>query len=161
VAGDPRRPTTLGTREHFRYYVPPDLVDLRISKATKLDDAEIPVHLWDDQLVYMLGTVHLSEEQNWWLGFLCRCFYRYWIRQVHHSWWKWWYENKSLLRLIKPKHWREIDRRGMATVNHASLSTIWDWNWGPRSACGIGGESINWRWLWVWPLVGWAPSPPL
>jgi hypothetical protein len=138
LAGDPRRPTTLDTRRHFRYYIPPVPEDLQNSKATKGDDAEIPVHLWNNCLAYLVGAVRLSEEQERRLGFLWRCTHHYWIRCVRESWWTWWRENKSLLGLVEPKHWWEIGRRGMAAVNYASLSSFWDWDW--------GSAVFFWRW---------------
>jgi hypothetical protein len=152
-------PTVLDTRRRFRYYIPPDPEDLRNSKATKADDAEIPVHLWNDRLAYLVGALRLSEAQKRRLGFLGRCTHRYWIRRVREAWWTWWRENKSLLHLVEPKYWREIGRRGMAAVNYASLSSFWDWIWGPRLSSGVGSKSTNQKWPWVWPPVGWAPSP--
>lgn len=157
--GDPRCPTWLDTKERYKYYVPPAVVDLSNVKAVKSDDADVPVYLWNDRLAYLLGQEHLTDFQVGKLAVLRRVVHRYWVRLVRRSWWDWWRAHGESVRVHQPEHYARIREAGVEAVEYAENSSFWKWD--------AGSGAFFWRWRPEYQLdmaIGvppmWTGDPP-
>jgi hypothetical protein len=62
----------------------------RSAKAVKSNDAEIPIYLWDEQILLGVDTTEvLEEEVKEALTMLRRLMLHYWKNKVHQDFFKW------------------------------------------------------------------------
>ena len=129
-------------------------------KATKGDDAEIPVYLWDRRLRKQTALSNLSESdfQKAVSGLRCGLL-TYWRRKVRSdffSWWRRYEEDCAAKGTVASTHgWNA----GLSAVAHAYGASWWDWD---------GGSSpFFWRFPTEWMedmMVGmkpmWIGDPP-
>ncbi|KAL7574515.1 hypothetical protein ACA910_015871 [Epithemia clementina (nom. ined.)] len=114
-------------------------------KATKADDAEIPSHLWDERIWAYGPLGHLSREDfSFVVEKLRNLLHRVWVRRVRKDFWEWWRRNSSLRKISGRGPHRPSLEAGLAALNHAELSSWWDWDRGssPFFWCfpGIGSR---------------------
>ncbi|KAL7561660.1 hypothetical protein ACA910_018550 [Epithemia clementina (nom. ined.)] len=110
-----------------------------VEKAAKNDDAEVPVHLWDFRIAFLMGVRRLEPREQRAVATLRNLLVRRWKWSVFRSWNKWWKEtyctSKSADRELHDLLWE----RGVKACDHASQATFWNWQ---------GGSGI---FLWRWP----------
>jgi hypothetical protein len=109
----------------------------RIQKATKDDDAEVPVHLWNDRILRLE-----------WLGKRSSCICAIeimrkrmlakWKSIVKNDWWNWWGKYKARCKEKGQEPSRKIGIAGAIAVGHAMEASWWDWD--------NGSAPFFWRW---------------
>jgi hypothetical protein len=121
--------------------------EARNQKATKSDDAKVPVYLWDDRVAAVWARQHPAGPQ---LDAAARdrldranelmraAMLRYWKRMVKASFWEW--HNKEI-----EEHRRRGEEppernlsAGLAAIQHAEDASWWEWD--------RGSAPFFWRW---------------
>ncbi|KAL7574689.1 hypothetical protein ACA910_003032 [Epithemia clementina (nom. ined.)] len=99
-------------------------------KATKADDAEIPLFLWDDQVRRSLKR-NLNDNE---FSLLVRAFrkwlHRYWAQKVTREFWIWWRRERSHSALNGEESGAWDLEAGLCAIRHAHASTWGDWDQG-------------------------------
>jgi hypothetical protein len=108
------------------------------AKAVKLDDAEIPMYLWDEQILLSMDTMVVpKKEVTEALTTLRRLMLRYWKNKVHQDFFKWFDEQtwnneedkckvldagRVAIKYAMKASWRDWD----------GVSSIFFWRWPPE-----------------------------
>ncbi|KAL7574612.1 hypothetical protein ACA910_002965 [Epithemia clementina (nom. ined.)] len=119
-------------------------------KATKRDDAEVPEHLWNYRIAYLLGTKALDPSQQKALNLLRTTMLLRWKKNVLNSWRKWWSTTRMTGR--KSNLCELLWVRGVRACDHALQSTFWLW---PK-----GSGVFFWQWPSEYLLDLAAGVPP-
>ncbi|KAL7556348.1 hypothetical protein ACA910_006152 [Epithemia clementina (nom. ined.)] len=109
-----------------------------VKKGAKNDDAEVPTHLWDFRIVFLLGVDPLLPTQLKAAGTLRKVILRRWKHNVLLSWGEWWRATYSALRRHQGGSLDLIWNRGVRACNHATQATFWGWP--------AGSGIFFWRW---------------
>eukprot|EP00978_Attheya_sp_CCMP212_P029827 scaffold107351_cov30-Attheya_sp.AAC.1 len=112
-------------------------------KATKADDAEVPVDLWDDRIVHRVFGVNVSlarkEEITNCLNTIRKFALRFWRLKVARDFRTWWIDYAKK----EKKHGRVVPRRelldaGVEALRYAAGVSWWQWD--------SGSAPFFWRW---------------
>jgi hypothetical protein len=110
------------------------------NKATKSDNARVPVELWDDRILEPLGEISESSrvEATEGLAKIRRVSLRFWRRKVARDFYKWW----SKYKLEQAQAGEPIDmdllKAGTESLRYAADSSWWSWD--------QGSAPFFWRW---------------
>ena len=138
-------------------------------KATKADDAEVPVHLWNERILEAVldGRSAIEREtgaKTGWdltsgegkkalldlLSALRKCALRYWKRKLSRDFHQWWVKQK---KRIAPKEQREVHFAGRTAIERASYSSWWEWT--------KGSTIFFWRWPTHYQKLARLGVPPM
>ncbi|KAL7570822.1 hypothetical protein ACA910_018892 [Epithemia clementina (nom. ined.)] len=129
-------------------------------KATKLDDAVIPVFMWD--VPVREGMTWLGPEASVFdraIVVLCRWLHQLWLQRVVSSFWDWWKVKFCIPGLQLTEEGVNAFKVGQRALAHPSMSSWWDWD--------KGSSPFFWRFPDEWEhemRVGLAPhwlkTPP-
>ena len=101
-------------------------------KATKSDDAEVPVYLWDDRICEKLGIRGIDDQAKSVkaLNVIRRAALRYWKRLVCSDFWQWWRSQRFDQDNGDITLQDRTLRAGLSALAHASQPSWWDWDKG-------------------------------
>eukprot|EP00978_Attheya_sp_CCMP212_P008743 scaffold20529_cov53-Attheya_sp.AAC.4 len=111
-------------------------------KATKADDAEVPVDLWDDRIVHRVFGVNVSlarkEEITNGLNTIRKFALKFWRLKVARDFRTWWidYAEKEKKHGRVPR--RELLDAGVEALRYAAGALWWQWD--------SGSAPFFWRW---------------
>ncbi|KAL7570815.1 hypothetical protein ACA910_018885 [Epithemia clementina (nom. ined.)] len=100
-------------------------------KATKLDDAVIPVFMWDVRV--REGMTWLGPEASVFdraIVVLCRWLHQLWQQRVVSSFWDWWKVKFCIPGLQLTEEGVNAFKVGQIALAHPSMSSWWDWDKG-------------------------------
>ncbi|KAL7565772.1 hypothetical protein ACA910_010210 [Epithemia clementina (nom. ined.)] len=99
-----------------------------VELAVKHDKAEVPTHLWDERVAYLLGLDLLQEVHHWAFRTVRTAMLRRWKRNVCRSWRDWWDAHGDYLKGSQPKSWALIHQQELRPVTTLEM---------PASGVGI------------------------
>ena len=130
-------------------------------KATKANDAEVPVHLWNERILEAVLDACSSMEKEtgaktgWDLASadgrkallnlllaLRKGALWYWKRKLLRDFHQWWVKQKNRIATTEQ---REVHWAGRMAIERASYSSWWEWTKGPPSSSGDGQHTTR-RW---------------
>ena len=148
IAGHPLSPLPLPTPEPPTYFpyldrsVTHDWIDssLVTDKAAKTDDAEIPVHLWNQRTTLLLNITIAS------LNALRHCFFEWVCRQVYCSFCEYmqgkygpeWRHSCTTGGRFKDFEWKRDLTTGRDAIWQFTSASWWEWD--------QGSALLFWRW---------------
>jgi hypothetical protein len=118
------------------------------AKATKADDAPVPIHLWNNRILEAFPHLKTRrEEAEKALGVIRVGACRKWRKEVEASFWKWYYKTEYRLG-----NKNAIRAAGIEACLKARQATWWEWNG--------GSSTFFWRWPDEYQRDLWEGSPP-
>ncbi|KAL7580181.1 hypothetical protein ACA910_012932 [Epithemia clementina (nom. ined.)] len=128
------------TAERMRAYSKQDNIEgtTATESAVKRDDAEVPTHLWDSRMLYLLNSRALTRQHRQAFDLLRQVMWQRWRRNVLVSWRRWWEDHRTSLMSIDSDVAEIIRDHGRRACLHARRSTFWSWD--------QGSAVFFWRW---------------
>ncbi|KAL7575180.1 hypothetical protein ACA910_018670 [Epithemia clementina (nom. ined.)] len=104
-----------------------DMEDTSTKSAVKHDHAEVPTHLWNDRVQYLLGIQNLSAVHLWAFDMMRAAMLRRWRRNVVTLWHDWWSTHSEAIKRNEPDWWKLVYHRGGTACAHARDAQFWAW----------------------------------
>jgi hypothetical protein len=116
--------------------------DAKEKKATKSDDAAVPIELWNDRIVEKLFGIDVSEERKKTitksLDSIRKFGLYFWRRKVARDFRAWWIKYAAEERSHNREPRRELLDAGIESLRYAAGASWWQWD--------SGSAPFFWRW---------------
>eukprot|EP00978_Attheya_sp_CCMP212_P022756 scaffold68366_cov53-Attheya_sp.AAC.1 len=116
--------------------------DAKEKKATKSDDAAVPIELWNDRIVEKVFGIGVSEERKKTitksLDSIRKFGLYFWRRKVARDFRAWWIKYAAEERSHNREPRRELLDAGIESLRYAAGASWWQWD--------SGSAPFFWRW---------------
>ncbi|KAL7555436.1 hypothetical protein ACA910_008056 [Epithemia clementina (nom. ined.)] len=128
---DPTQGWAWATQQQMKNFEGPKNLEITTSTATKSvvkhDKADVPVHLWDDRVAFILSLDAITPKHQNAFNLLQQAMLNRWRRNVIGSWKHWWCKYQTAIQQNKPSYHKLIRRRGITACGHACNAHFWGW----------------------------------
>ncbi|KAL7556817.1 hypothetical protein ACA910_002294 [Epithemia clementina (nom. ined.)] len=90
--------TQMGMREYAGQTTMDTTTSTATESAVKHDKVDVPVHLWDNQIAFLLNLSKLTEAHRKAFNLLRQTMPRRWQRNMATSWKQWWLTNQYTIQ---------------------------------------------------------------